>query len=70
MGTDYETRDAIRTAADVTADHLGRIASIVAAAARDIAVEISKWVDDMASSRPAATSAPGAQPPKDAGPAS
>jgi hypothetical protein len=66
MGTDSETKDAIRTAADVTADHLGRIASIVAAAARDIVVEIRDWVDDMASTRPAtaetaasATAAPG-----------
>ena len=70
MGTDSETKDAIRTAADVTADHLGRIASIVAAAARDIVVEIREWVDDMASTRPATaeTAAPGTATPGTAAP--
>jgi hypothetical protein len=56
MGTDSETkdseaRDTVRAATDATVDHLGRIASIVATAVRDIATEIGKWADDVAASR-------------------
>jgi hypothetical protein len=67
MGNDSETRDSevrdtVRVAADVTADHLGRIASIVATAARDIATELGKWVDDVATARAAAEAKPEGEP--------
>lgn len=52
MGNDSEARDAVRAAADVTTEHLGRIASIIAAAVKDVAVELSEWVDDLAAKRP------------------
>ena len=54
MGNDSETRDTVRMATDATVDHLGKIASIVATAVRDISSEISKWVDDVATARAAA----------------
>ncbi|ONI70718.1 hypothetical protein ALI144C_49845 [Actinosynnema sp. ALI-1.44] len=51
MGDESETTDAVRTAADATSEHLGRIASIVATAVRDIVVEIGRWADDIAAAR-------------------
>lgn len=54
MGNDSETRDTVRVATDATVDHLGKIAAIVATAVQDIASEISKWVDDVATARASA----------------
>jgi hypothetical protein len=51
MGTESESKEPIQVVAGVTADHLSRIASIIAGAVRDIAQEIGKWANDLADAR-------------------
>lgn len=51
MVTESEVKDTVQVAADATADHLGRIATIIAGAVRDIAVEIGNWANDILEAR-------------------
>jgi hypothetical protein len=48
MSSESEGKEPVRVVAEATADHLSRIGSIIAAAVRDIAQEIGKWADDIA----------------------
>jgi hypothetical protein len=54
MVSESEVRDTIQVAADATVDHLGRIATIIAGAVRDIAVELGSWANDVLEARDAA----------------
>jgi hypothetical protein len=54
MADESEIRDTIQVATDATVDHLGRIASIIAVAVRDIAQEIGSWANDVLEAREAA----------------
>lgn len=51
MSNDAEIRDAVQVATDATVDHLGRIASIVAVAVRDIAQEVGAWANEVLEAR-------------------
>ncbi|HEV2780905.1 MAG TPA: hypothetical protein VGX25_16085 [Actinophytocola sp.] len=51
MVNESEVKDTIQVATDVTVDHLGRIASIIAGAVRDIAQELGSWANDILEAR-------------------
>jgi hypothetical protein len=48
MSSESEAKEPAQVVAEATADHLSRIGSIIAAAVRDIAQELSKWANDIA----------------------
>jgi hypothetical protein len=47
MVNESEVKDTIQVATDATVDHLGRIASIIAGAVKDIAQELGSWANDI-----------------------
>lgn len=47
-------RDTIQVVTETAADHLGKIATIVSTAIRDIATELGDWVTDVVEMRDAA----------------
>lgn len=51
MASESEVKDTIQVATEATVDHLGRIASIVVEAVRDVAEEIGKWANDVMEAR-------------------
>jgi hypothetical protein len=55
MGSDAEgTKDTLQVVAESAADHVGRIASIITGAVRDIARELGDWFTDVVEMRDAA----------------